>query len=247
MKATLRAGAATRVLITGFGPYPGVPVNASMVLSAELAARVPRLFPGVELTTEVIATEWLAAPQRLNRLLAEFTPDVALHFGVSPRARGFELELRARNACSAVPDASGALPLDDKCDAHGAEHLPVSLPVRHIAERLRRIGIPAFLSRDAGAYLCNAALYHSLHLARTAAPRRRVGFIHIPAALAPGGLSRPGPCPFGWDAAILGGLEILAGCLARPTRNWLAASPTGGSLSDSGSRAHARPRPRPVD
>jgi pyroglutamyl-peptidase len=230
MKATLRAGAATRVLITGFGPYPGVPVNASMVLSAELAARVPRLFPGVDLTTEVIATEWLAAPQRLDRLLAESRPDVALHFGVSPRARGFELELRARNACSAVPDASGALPPDDKCDAHGAEHLPVSVPVRHIAQRLRRIGIPAFLSRDAGAYLCNAALYHSLHLAR-AAPRRRVGFIHIPAALAPGGLCRPGPCPLGWDAAILGALEILAGCLARPTRNWLAASSVAGSLS----------------
>jgi pyroglutamyl-peptidase len=242
MKATLRTGAATRVLITGFGPYPGVPVNASMVLSAELAARVPRLFPGVDLTTAVIATEWFAAPQRLDRLLAESRPDVALHFGVSPRARGFELELRARNACSAVPDASGALPPDDKCDARGAEHLPVSLPVRHIAQRLRRIGIPAFLSRDAGAYLCNAALYHSLRLARVA-PRRRVGFIHIPAALAPGGLCRPGPFPLGWDATILGALEILAGCLARPTRNWLAASSFVGSLSGSGLRADARPRP----
>jgi pyroglutamyl-peptidase len=256
-----RSRAATRVLITGFGPFPGVPVNASMPLLAELAARAPRLFPGVHLTAAVIATEWLAAPQRLERLLAESRPDVALHFGVSPRARGFELELRARNACCAVPDASGALPLGDKCDADCAEHLPVSLPVRYIVQRLRRLGIPAFLSRDAGAYLCNAALYHSLRLAR-AAPGRRVGFIHIPAALArPGGpwpltrpvgpwpLARPGgpwplarpvgrwrpdACPLGWDAAVLGALEILASCLARPTRNWLAASPLAGLPPGSG-------------
>ena len=229
-----RSGAATRVLITGFGPFPGVPVNASMPLLAELAARAPRLFVGVHLTVAVIATEWLAAPQRLNRLLAESRPDVALHFGVSSRARGFELELRARNACSAVPDASGALPPNDKCDADGAEHLPVSLPVRQIAQRLRRLGIPAFLSRDAGAYLCNAALYHSLSLAR-AAPRRRVGFIHIPAALARSARCRPGACPLGWDAAVLGALEILASCLARPTRSWLAASSVAGLLPGSGS------------
>ena len=239
-----RSRAATRVLITGFGPFPGVPVNASMPLLAELAARAPRLFVGVHLTVAVIATEWLAAPQRLNRLLAESRPDVALHFGVSSRARGFELELRARNACSAVPDASGALPPDDKCDADGAEHLPVSLPVRQIAQRLRRLGIPAFLSRDAGAYLCNAALYHSLRLAR-AAPRRRVGFIHIPAALARSAPCRPGACPLGWDAAVLGALEILAGCLGRPTRNWLAAVPLAGSLPGSGlGLAHSGACPR---
>jgi pyroglutamyl-peptidase len=242
MNATSGSGA-TRALITAFGPFPGVPVNASMPLLAELAARAPRLFPGLHLTTAVIATDWLAAPQRLDRLFAESRPDVALHFGVSPRARGFELELRARNACSAVPDASGALPPADKCDAEGAEHLPVSLPVRYIAQRLRQLGIPAFVSRDAGAYLCNAALYHSLRLAR-AAPRRRVGFIHIPAALArSGGPCRPGACPLGWDAAVLGALEILASSLARPTRNWLAASFPAGSRARDGVRSGACPRP----
>jgi pyroglutamyl-peptidase len=249
MSATFGAGAATRVLITGFGPFPGVPVNASMPLLAELAARVPRLFP-VRLTTAIIPTEWLDAPQRLNRLFSESRPELALHFGVSSRARGFELEMRARNACAAAPDASGALPLGDTCDAGGAEHLPVSLPVRYIAGRLRRIGIPAFLSRDAGAYLCNATLYHSLRLAR-AAPRRRVGFIHLPAALARGG--RPCACPLGWNAAILGALEILASCLARPTRDWLAASSGAGlpAALPSAFGVLARPwgastRPRPL-
>ncbi len=147
------------------------------------------------------------------------TPDLALHFGVSSRARGFEIEQRARNACAATPDASGALPTGAAISDGGTEHLPASLPVRHIVARLRQLGIPAFVSRDAGTYLCNAALYHSLVCAKDKdAAGRRVGFVHIPATLArPGGPNRgrTGACPLTWDEALDGALEILAACLGR--------------------------------
>ena len=171
------AKARTTVLITGFGPFPGVPVNATMRLLPELARAAPRLFPDVRFAVEVLPTEWAAAPRRLQELLAEVEPDLALHFGVSSRARGFEIEQRARNACSASPDASGVLPAGPALRDGGAEHLPASLPVRHIVTRLRRLGIPAFVSRDAGSYLCNAALYYSLVCAKDeSATGRRVGF-----------------------------------------------------------------------
>ena len=102
----------------------------------------------------------------------------------------------------------------------GPERLPASLPVRHIVARLRRLGIPAFVSRDAGTYLCNAALYHSLVCAKDeAAAGRRVGFVHIPATLArPGGPNRgrTGACPLTWEETVAGALEILAACLGRP-------------------------------
>lgn len=209
--------ARTTVLVTGFGPFPGVPVNATMRLLPELSRSVSRLFPDVRFAFEVLPTEWAAGPRRLNRLLAETAPDLALHFGVSSRARGFEIEQRARNACAATPDASGALPKGVAVQDGGAEHLPASLPVRHIVARLRRLGIPAFVSRDAGAYLCNAALYHSLSSARDASGRR-VGFVHIPATLArPGGANRgrSGACPLTWEEALDGALEIVAACLGR--------------------------------
>src|SRR5262252_2764589 len=217
-----RTGRAGSVLMTGFGPFPGVPVNATMRLLPELAQRAPRLFPGVGFSTGVLAAEWLAAPLQLDRLLLATRPDLVLHFGVSQRARGFEIEFRARNACSALPDACGALAADGKLHPHGAEHLATSLPVRHIVTRLRWRGIPAFLSRDAGAYLCNATLYHSL-LRAGSAPGRRVGFIHIPAALARSGheqRARVGACPLSWEQAVAGSLEVIATCLgprkARP-------------------------------
>ena len=214
--------ARTSVLITGFGPFPGVPSNATMQLLPQLAQVAPRIFPDVRFAFEVLPTEWSAGPRRLQMLLAEVAPDLAVHFGVSSRARGFEVEQRARNACAVAPDACGALPTAAAVRAVGPEYLPASLPVRHIVARLRRLGIAAFVSRDAGTYLCNAALYHSLTSAKDeAATGRRVGFVHIPAALArPAGANRgrSGASPLTWQQALDGALEILATCLRRTHR-----------------------------
>jgi pyroglutamyl-peptidase len=215
--ASDRRDARTTVLITGFGPFPAVPVNATMRLVPEIAEAGSRLLPGLRIATAILATEWQAAPQRLDRLLAEVRPDLVLHFGVSGRARGFEVETRACNRCAASPDASGALPPAGIIRQGGAVHLAAGLPVPYLVARLRRRGIRAFVSRDAGDYLCNATLYHSLALAR-GVPGRRVGFIHVPATLArPGGdnRGRSGTCPLTWEQAIAGGVEILAGCLGR--------------------------------
>jgi pyroglutamyl-peptidase len=120
--------------------------------------------------------------------------------------------MRARNAAAASPDAAGALPDGPAIDPQGRAFLPTSLPVHHLAWRLRRIGVPAYVSRDAGAYLCNWLLYHSL--ACPPRPGRRVGFIHVPASLArPGARGCAGPLT--WQQAIAGGLEILAACLGQ--------------------------------
>jgi pyroglutamyl-peptidase len=209
--------ARTTVLITGFGPFPTVPVNATMRLVPELAQAAARRFAGVRIASAVLATEWVAAPRQLDALLADIEPDLVLHFGVSSRARGFEVEARAHNSCLQSPDAAGDLPPAAAVRDGGTEFMAASLPVQHVVARLRRRGIPAFASRDAGGYLCNATLYHSLGCARDK-PGRRVGFIHIPATLGrPGGANRGrvGACALTWEQAHTGGLEILAACLQR--------------------------------
>jgi pyroglutamyl-peptidase len=214
----------TMVLLTGFGPFPGVPVNATMHLVPELAERASRAFPDVRFIAEVLPTEWQAGPRRLAALLEETEPDLVLHFGVSSRARGFEIEQRARNACQITPDAAGAMPASARLHQDGTEHLRATLPVAHIVLALKRQGIPAYASRDAGGYLCNAVLYHSLGIAAASGAARRVGCIHIPASLARPSLARPGgpnrgrtgTCPLTWPQAFAGGLTIIAGCLGRP-------------------------------
>jgi pyroglutamyl-peptidase len=207
------------ILLTGFGPFPSVPENASSLLVPEVAAKAGRLFRGFAVQAELIPTEWRAAEIRLSLLMTELKPVVALHFGVSSKAMGFVVEARGRNFASALSDAAGELP-SDRCIAPGGpDYLPANLPAGLIVARLRRRGLPAFISRDAGAYLCNAVLYRSLDIVRRCGPMTRNGFIHIPSTLhderRPRFRSRP-TCPLRWEQAIDGGLEIIAATLGRP-------------------------------
>ncbi len=211
----------TRVLLTGFGPFPGVPVNATMRLVPMLAEAIPNVFPDLACEHLLLATEWETAPMRVAEAhRASGAPDLVLHFGVSSRARGFEIETRARNACQMSADAAGALPFNlELAPDSGLAFLPSTLPVGHIVARLRARRIPAFASRDAGAYLCNAVLWRSLETQRSNGIGR-LGFVHIPASLAKPGAAnrgRSGACPLTWDQALAGGLEIIAASLGRPS------------------------------
>src|SRR6476661_10046296 len=138
----------TTVLLTAFGPFPGVPVNATMRLVPELAERAALAFPDARFATEMLATEWDGAPRRLAAAIADVRPDLILHFGVSSRARGFEIEQRAHNACRFMPDASGVMPRSPTVRRGGADVLRTTLPVPHLVLTLKRSGIPAYASRD---------------------------------------------------------------------------------------------------
>ncbi|ODT27112.1 MAG: hypothetical protein ABS54_06365 [Hyphomicrobium sp. SCN 65-11] len=104
--------------------------------------------------------------------------------------------------------------------AEGQEYLASTVPVSAIVARLRRRGLPAFVSRDAGAYLCNATLYTALDMARRSAREHRIGFVHLPSSLLveerrPAFGVHP-RCPLTWRDAIDGGLEIIGATLGRP-------------------------------
>lgn len=199
----------TTVLITGFGPFPAMPVNASATLARRLASAARRRFPSVRVVSSVLPTEWTAAPVRLAALYASHAPAIALHFGVSSLACGLEIERLAVNRCASKPDARGALPAGEHVRPGGAATLAASLPVADILARLAAMGLPASHSDDAGGYLCNALLYHSAcHAGERAS---MAGFVHIPAHL-PMVATAPGELTFA--DAIAGGLAILEVCLA---------------------------------
>ena len=211
----------TTVVITGFGPFPGVPVNATMLLVPGLVAAARAAFPGTHFVSEILPTEWRAAPKRVDQLLAQYQPDLVLHFGVSGRARGFEIETRGHNVCAMAPDAAGLQPPKPDVRSGGAMRIAARVPVAEISRRLRLRAIPAFQSWSAGTYLCNATLYHVL--AATVGSACDAGFVHIPSLLAPPGPApvagaplrcSPG-CPMTWDQAREGALVILATCLGR--------------------------------
>ncbi len=212
------------ILVTGFGPFPGAPQNASSLLAEALAKGASRRLPGYAIYAETLPTEWHRGPARLAELLSELDPVVSVHFGVSHRARGFVVETRARNTRQDSLDACGAAPGEACISSDGPVELTATLPTTLIAERLRRRGLPVQLSRDAGAYLCNAVMYCALDHARRreeSARAPRGGFIHIPDRLVTGhgsGTRRARPCLLDWDDAIEGGIEILTACVGTADR-----------------------------
>ncbi len=204
------------ILLTGFGPFPGVPENATALLVPRLAKAARARYATHEVSAEILPTEWARAPGRLTALLAAANVVLALHFGASHNAEGFQIELIGRNLQTSRPDAVGEHPASERVLESGPELLAATLPAERIAARLLGLGYPCCTSSDAGTYLCNAVLYHSLAAARAQPMPRLAGFVHIPAGLARQG--RHGQqidpdCALDWKTAIAGGLEIIAACL----------------------------------
>jgi pyroglutamyl-peptidase len=209
--------AKSSVLLTGFGPFPGIPVNASGLLATRLAAAGRAAFSDVSFATAQVPTEWTDGPKRARAAILRNTPTLIIHFGVSQRAQGFVIERQGVNACCAEPDGAGHMPLADCLESAGPKARKATLPIAQIARNLKAQGLPVALSSDAGEYLCNAVLFHSLAMATRSDHHARVGFVHIPDSLVGAGRNglEPTPdCPLTWDTAIAGGLAIIRTCLA---------------------------------
>ena len=205
------------VLLTGFGPFPGVPVNVSWALVERLAPAAKKSFPGHSFVAEQLSTEWHGGTRRLIDLIEAIEPAVTLHFGVSRKATGFVIETRGHNEQSTTADACGMMPASAACLVDGGPaRLDAQLPANLIAHRLRLKGLPVEISRDAGRYLCNAALYHSLEIARRRERSvRAAGFVHLPVEI---GTLRRGRSQLTMATAIEGGLEIIGACIGRSPR-----------------------------
>ncbi len=173
----LHPGYGPRLLVTGFGPFPGAPQNPTEPLMRTLAGERPEAFGAGALKAIVLPTDYRRSWDILRRLYAAFTPDVVVHFGLSHRIKAIHVERVARNAADpAKPDAAGFVPRFGRARRNGPEILEATLAVDAVAEALVGAGYAAGPSDDAGRYVCNATLYRSLHAG--AAPR--VGFIHVP-------------------------------------------------------------------
>ena len=168
-----------RVLLLGFGPFPGAPRNPSAALAQSLARRRRPALSSLERRVHVFATSYAAVDRDLPKLLAE-KPDVVLVFGLAGRRRHVCIETRARNARSVLfPDATGFRPRHSRIERGAPDAHLGRAPFHRLLRALRARGVPARLSRDAGRYLCNYIYWRAL--AHAADGRPLVQFIHIPA------------------------------------------------------------------
>jgi pyroglutamyl-peptidase len=223
--------ACPRVLITGFGPFPGAAENSSAWLAEALAAAgAPS---GCTLHTEVLPTEWTEVATLGPRLLHQHRPRIILHLGLSRTAKGFRIERSARNVIAPREDARGAVPEKRTVLASGDARLDTTISTAKLAKHLRRQDLPASASRSAGAYLCNYLYYLSLHWAKTQQTPCDVTFVHIPPGPHAGG-------PLG-EADLLRGADLILRYLLDIARDRDQAKRFAGEISTDPAVAAGRP------
>ena len=178
-----------RILVTGFGPFPGAPYNPTQPLVARLLRLRRPAFTDVEFSGHIFPVTYKAVDRELPLVLAEHRPHALMMFGLASRTAHVRIETRARNAVTMLwPDA--AQTRSRKGSIAGGADAKMFGP--HTAKLLRAAvgtGLDARGSRDAGSYLCNYLSWRAIEALDADSGPRLAAFVHIP-LLARDGASR---------------------------------------------------------
>jgi pyroglutamyl-peptidase len=178
-----------RILITGFGPFPGAPFNPTMPLVTRLTRLRRPAFTDVALVGHIFHVTYGTVDRQLPELIAQHRPQGLLMFGLADRTGHVRIETRARNAVTTrFPDA------DRNCARKGSISGGADAMMfgPHTSKLLRAAvgtGVDARASRDAGSYLCNYLSWRAIEAANSGDGPRLVAFVHVP-LLARGGASQ---------------------------------------------------------
>lgn len=168
-----------RVWVTGFGPFPGAPVNPTQWLVEQLGELAPAVVGASELNCDVLPSEFSRAFAIVEDRHRSLAPDIAVHFGLHAEAAKIQLERQAANVIGADQvDAAGAVPESRQIDSDGPPTRECAWPAA-IEDALDAEGLASEYSDDAGDYVCNAVYYRSLTCA-TERPGAWCGFVHVP-------------------------------------------------------------------
>jgi pyroglutamyl-peptidase len=166
-----------KALVTGFDPFAGAPVNASIEAVRRLPARIGIL----DIVTAELPTSYARSIPALKAALAKARPGIVLCVGEAGDRNHLSVERVAVNLQDArIPDNDGATPADRPVVRGGAAAYFATLPVRKMVAALRAAELPAELSMSAGAFVCNHVFYGLMHVAATSKRNFRGGFLHVP-------------------------------------------------------------------
>ena len=169
-----------RILITGFGRFPGAPFNPTTALARGLAARRRPALADTSRTAHVFRTSYAAVEDDLPKLIARIKPDAILLFGLAGRTPYVRVETRAQNRVSLVfPDVDGHVPAHAPI-RRGRRAFTSRAPFRGLAAAAKAAHVPTRLSRDAGCYLCNFVYWRAIEEAMRHKRPPLVVFVHVP-------------------------------------------------------------------
>ena len=171
-----RGHSAPPILLAGFEPFGGHPLNPSWLIAAALHRRQ---IAGHRVLAAQLPTVFGASLARLHALLDQHRPALVVCLGLAAGRSALSIERVAINVNDArIPDNAGAQPVDAPIVADGPAAYFATLPVKAIVRALRLRGFPAGVSQTAGTFVCNHVFYGLMH--HTAGQALKAGFIHVP-------------------------------------------------------------------
>jgi pyroglutamyl-peptidase len=170
-----------RVLLTGFGSFPNVPINPCVEVVQRIQEHSILLQEAnIFLHTEILSVSYRRSIEELECLLQE-PYDIRIHLGVANSTDHIRLEQFAYNICGQGKDVDGEIRVGKPIvEAVPTTHVWSSTmeqtQLQNLSQHFWAKGIPVHLSSDPGRYVCNNIYAHSLHTADTS----KVLFVHIP-------------------------------------------------------------------
>jgi pyroglutamyl-peptidase len=180
------------LLITGFGPFPGMPFNPTGPLVRRLASMRRPALADWRIASHVFQTSYAAVDDDLPALIAQHRPDALLMFGVAGRTRHIRIETLARNRLTRIlPDVSGKLTARGVIMRNAPAAIAMRAPAMRLLAAARTTRLPVKLSNDAGRYLCNYLCWRAAETLAAGNAPRLAAFVHVPKVRrTPGRLTR---------------------------------------------------------
>ena len=182
-----------RILITGFGPFPGAPYNPTQPLVARLLRLRRPALGDVELSGHIFPLTYGAVDRELPEMLKERRPQALLMFGLAARTPYVRIETRARNAVTTLwPDADHTRVRKGSI-AGGADAMTFGPHTTKLLRAAVGTGVDARASRDAGSYLCNYLSWRAIEATCGDSGPRLAALVHVPPLARDGARQRKGP------------------------------------------------------
>ncbi|MDU4696799.1 MULTISPECIES: pyroglutamyl-peptidase I [Paenibacillus] len=167
-----------KLLLTGFEPFGGEPINPAVEAVRRLQGRV---IGSLEIVGLELPTVFGKSTERLLEGIKETEPEVVIALGQAGGRDGISFERIAVNLSDAnIADNAGFQPVDMPVVPEGPAAYWTTLPVQRMADRLKKAGIPASLSLSAGTFVCNHLFYGLMHHLAVSGKSILGGFIHVP-------------------------------------------------------------------
>jgi pyroglutamyl-peptidase len=181
-----------RILITGFGPFPGAPFNPTPPLVARLLRLRRPALGDVELIGHIFHVTYATVDRELPELIARHRPHAILMFGLADGTAHVRIETRARNAVTTrFPDADRNRARKGSI-AGGADARMFGPHTAKLLPAAEGTNVDARPSRDAGSYLCNYLSWRAIEAAEGDKGPALAAFVHVPLIARDGTAQRKG-------------------------------------------------------